>query len=168
MKPFLHKGPCLTSSHTKLWLTSVRVLLPGNTHRMGPLISLYICIGNGVAEKSQEEKKKNIWLPLVILMFPILSAFVPQTVHGSINFFFFFNLVNTAWNWTTKSIGICHLTFILFLQFYFLNSLLSTMDMIRSQFVCVRRFLTGSTGEVVQGGRGAVPYVTLKLFFHRS
>lgn len=67
MKPFLHKGPCLTSSHTKLRLTSVSVLLAGNTHRMGPLISLYICIGNGVAEKSQEEKKKNIRLPLVIL-----------------------------------------------------------------------------------------------------
>lgn len=81
---------------------------------------------------------------------------------------FFFNLVNTAWNWTTKSIGICQLTFILFLQFYFFSSLLSTMDTIRSQFVCVRRFLTGSTGEVVRGGRGAVPYVTLKLFFHRS
>lgn len=67
MEPFLQKGPCLTSSHTTLRVTSVSVLLAGNTCRMGSSVPFCLCVGNGVAEMSREEKKKNAQLPMVVL-----------------------------------------------------------------------------------------------------
>lgn len=67
MKPFLHECPCRSSSHTKLPLTSGSVLLAGTTYGMGPPVSLRICPGNGMAEKSQEGKERNVQLPLVVL-----------------------------------------------------------------------------------------------------